>query len=89
MRKIKYLSSFIIAFVVGFFVINYNGNELTTRITDTDSNTKNTNETYYEDYSGNLWKDKNSYEDYRDDNYFVAPDGTVWINEYRYELSKK
>lgn len=86
MRKIKYLSSFLIAFVVGFFIMNYNGKELTARITDTNNNKETS---YYEDYDGNFWKDKNDYEEYRDDDYFIAPDGTIWINEYRYELSKK
>jgi hypothetical protein len=85
MRKVKYLLSFVFAFSAGFFVIfNFNGNDISTNITNSNDKEKE----YYQDHSGNLWENKNDYESYRDEEYFLAPDGTYWINEYRYEQSK-
>lgn len=85
MRKTKYLASFIFAFIAGFIIIfNYNGIKITTNVTN--STSKETE--YYKDYSGEFWENKKNYESYRNENYFLAPDGTYWINEYRYEQSK-
>jgi hypothetical protein len=83
MKKIKYLTSFIFAFCLGFFVINYNGNDMATRVPN-----NNKTKDYYKDYNGDFWNNQSSYEEYRDEEYFLAPDGSYWLNEYRYEQSK-
>lgn len=47
------------------------------------------NRDYYQDEDGALWESKKSYENYDDTSYFVAPDGSYWVNEYRYLQSKR
>ena len=86
MRKIKYLSSFIVAFIIGIFVM-YNFGDFD--VANSISNRNNKNQEYYHDELGNLWSSKDDYLKYEKSNYFVAPDGTYWENEYRYEQSLK
>ncbi len=48
------------------------------------------NEEPYQDKDGNFWDSAKDYERYDDtQDYYVAPDGTVWENEYRYLESKR
>jgi hypothetical protein len=87
MKKIKYLSSFFIAFVFGVFVMySFSDFELANKISEIKDRDKNHN--YYQDVNGNVWASKDEYLKYQDENYYVAPDGTYWENEYRYEQSK-
>ena len=86
MRKVKYLSSFLVAFLLGVFVMhNFGDFDIANNI----SNHKDEKEEYYQDENGNIWNSKEEYLKYRDDNYYKAPDGTYWQNEYRYEQSLK
>ena len=86
MKKLKYLSSFCIAFVFGVFVMSNFGN---LNISISITNIQKEKETYFEDENGDLWTSKDEYLEYQDNNYYKAPDGTIWQNQYRYEQSLK
>lgn len=87
MKKVKYLGSFFIAFIFGVFVMyNFSDFELANKISE--MNEENKNRDYYQDVNGNMWSSKEEYLKYQEEDYFVAPDGTYWENEYRYEQSK-
>lgn len=87
MKKVKYLGSFIIAFILGVFVMyNFSDFELANKISEINNRSKNRD--YYQDVNGNVWTSKEEYLKYKEEDYFLAPDGTYWENEYRYEQSK-
>ena len=87
MKKVKYLSSFFIAFIFGVFVMySFSDFELANKISEI--NNRDKNHRYYEDVNGNIWSSKEEYLKYQEEDYFLAPDGTYWENEYRYEQSK-
>lgn len=46
------------------------------------------NKEYYQDKNGELWDSEKSYEEYDDTSYYIAPDGSYWMNEYRYLQSQ-
>lgn len=86
MKRVKYLSSFFIAFILGVYVMsNFADFDLANSI----SNRKDEKDNYFQDESGTFWNSKEDYLKYNKDGYFVAPDGTFWENEYRYEESLK
>ena len=86
MKKVKYLGSFIISFCLGVFVMtNFADMDIANNI----SEHKNDKKEYYQDELGNYWSSKEEYLKYQEDNYFVAPDGSIWKNEYRYQESLK
>ncbi len=47
------------------------------------------NKEYYKDPTGELWIDRDAYESQKDNSYYQAEDGTIWQNEYRYDLGKE
>ena len=60
MKKIKYLSSFFIAFVFGVFVMySFSDFELANKISEIKDRDKNHN--YYQDVNGNVWASKDEY----------------------------
>lgn len=86
MKKVKYLGSFFIAFLFGVYVMS---NFADMDIANSIANRKSKNTNYYQDEHGNFWASKEEYLNYSEEDYFVAPDGTYWANEYRYQQSLK
>lgn len=84
MKKVKYLGSFFVAFIFGVYVMS---NFVDMDIANSISNHKNKTNEYYQDENGNVWSSKEEYLEYAEDDYFLAPDGTYWANEYRYQQS--
>lgn len=86
MKKLKYLGSFFIAFVFGVFVMSNIGSGIANDISNID---KKKQPEYFTDEHGNVWSSKDEYLKYEENEYYVAPDGTYWKNEYRYQESLK
>ncbi len=83
-RKIS-LSVIAIAIVIMFGLSFVDTEPLSTRVTNTG------NKAYYEDSEGNIWASQKDYDSASDNSkYYVSPeDGSLWENEYRYQLSKQ
>lgn len=47
------------------------------------------NKEYYQDNNGDFWDSKKTYEEYDNNSYYIAPDGSYWLNEYRYLQSQR
>jgi len=86
MKKMQYLSSFFVAFILGIFVMN---NFVDIDVANSISNRKDKKQEYYQDEKGNIWSSKDDYLNYEEEGYYVAPDGSYWENEYQYEQSLK
>jgi len=84
MRRTKNLASFVGAFLIGFLAITtFNKVNIGTNLpTNVDSN-------YYKDAEGSIWRNKQIFEDYATDSYFLAPDGTYWNSEYQYNEANR
>lgn len=84
MSKSGKITVSIIGLGLAFFLCIYMGrNDLGTSVINTGK------KSYYQDENGELWESKKDYENYNDKDYYVAPDGTHWVNEYRYLESQR
>ncbi len=81
-KKIAY--SIIILGLGAIAVLSFDPKNARTSITNAG------NKEYYEDKNGQLWVDRENYEALEENpNYYTAPDGTIWQNEYRYLESQR
>lgn len=74
MKKIQYLSSFFVAFILGIFVMN---NFVDFDVANSISSRKGKKEEHYQDEKGNIGVSKDDYLEHDEDDYYVAPDGAI------------
>lgn len=83
MSKSRKITLSVLALGIGLMVcLRLSDNDLGTSVVNKG------NKSYYQDENGELWESKKDYENYEKDSSYIAPDGTHWKNEYRYQDSQ-